>query len=299
MKIFLGWSGERSHAVAAVFEAWLPEVIQSVVPWLSPEPAAKGASWLHEVKQGISASGGMALLFLSAEALDSAWMLFEAGGVAALEPRTVCTVLVGIEQAEVKPPLGLFQGMKLDKADLARLVQDINGRLAQRLPQPLLEKAFERAWPEFELQLRAALEGVDARAQAREEEQPSFFAGDASSPLESSVEATARTVQGIEARLGRLEEESQKFNAQLVHQLGGLSALMQVALPRHGLFAPPPAMALNGFAANGALAASPPLSPSEIAPAVAAVPAQAAPVPGSSAAGLAPAASRRSDKKKT
>jgi hypothetical protein len=297
MKIFLAWSGERSHAVAAVFEAWLPEVIQSVDPWLSSEAAAKGASWLQELKQGLSASGGMALFFLSAEALDSPWMLFEAGGVAALEPRSVCTVLVGIAQAELKPPFGLFQGMKLDKTDLARLVQDINGRLPQRLAQPLLDKAFERAWPEFEQQLKAALEGVDAREKASDEEQPSFFGGDLASPLESSVEATARTVRGIEARLGRLEEQSQKSSMHLVHQVASLSALLQAALPRQGLFAAPPAMASNGFAAN-ALPATLPSAPAEAVPAAAGASVQVMPAAGNGGSASAPVVARRSDKKK-
>ena len=298
MKIFLAWSGERSHAVAAVFEAWLPEVIQSVDPWLSPEAAAKGASWLQELKQGLSASAGTAVFFLTTEALDSPWMLFEAGGVAALEPRSVCTVLVGIAQAELKPPFGLFQGIKLDKADLARLVQDINARLPQRLAQPLLDKAFERAWPEFEQQLKAALEGVDAREKASQEEEPSFFGSDLASPLESSVEATARTVRGIEARLGRLEEQSQKSGAQLAHQIASLSAWVQTALPRQGLFASPPALALNGFAAN-ALPANMPSSPPETVPAVAAASVPAVPAAGNDASTSAPAVSKRSDKKKS
>lgn len=253
MKIFLSWSGERSHAVANVFAEWLPEVIQSVTPWLACEHMAKGASWLQEVKDGVESSGGMGLFFLTAEAMDAPWLWFEAGGIAALEQKKVATVLVGIEQADVEPPLNIFAGTKLDKPDLLRLVRDINARLSQRLSEPLLEKTFERAWPEFEAKLRSALQGADAGAEDSESALPSFFAGDLASPMESSVEATAKAVQGVEARLGRIEEESLKFNARIVQQLGSLSALVQVAMSRVGSFAPAPMPMAAGFASHGGM----------------------------------------------
>jgi len=242
MKVFLSWSGERSHAVAKVFNEWLPGVIQSVTPWLASEHIAKGASWLQEIKETIAASNGMGIFFLTAEAVNAPWMLFEAGGVAALEHKRVCTVLVGIDHGAVKPPLNIFQGTKLEKPDLLKLVRDMNARLPQPLSEPLLEKTFERAWPEFEAQLRSALDVADSPAEPSGSGNPvgpSFFAGDASSQMESSVEAVSQAVQGIEARLGRLEEESQKSNSQIVQHLGSLSALVQMAISRYGMFSPP------------------------------------------------------------
>lgn len=37
MKVFISWSGNKSHKVALVFREWLPSVIQSLEPYVSSE----------------------------------------------------------------------------------------------------------------------------------------------------------------------------------------------------------------------------------------------------------------------
>jgi hypothetical protein len=206
MKVFLSWSGARSHAVAREFEDWLPLVIQAVDPWISSKHIAKGATWLDEITRAINASNGIGIFFLTPDALKSSWLLFEAGGVAALEHKRVCTVLVGMNHSELQQnPLSHFQWTTLEKDDILKLVKDINSRLQTPLDLAKLERTFNAHWSDFDLKLKAALNVDATKGKAPEEVK-------ATGP---DVAALAKGIQGIEARMGRLEEVVQNLGHQL------------------------------------------------------------------------------------
>jgi hypothetical protein len=118
MKVFLSWSGEHSHSIAQAFNERLPTVIQSVKPRLSSEHISKGATWLEELRKALSESNGIGLFFLTREALRSEWLLFEAGGIAALDKQRVCTVCIDVPSGELTPPLNFFQATNLERQDV-------------------------------------------------------------------------------------------------------------------------------------------------------------------------------------
>lgn len=49
MKIFISWSGSRSHAVAKLLYTWMKCVIQALRPWISSHDIDRGSLWFTEI----------------------------------------------------------------------------------------------------------------------------------------------------------------------------------------------------------------------------------------------------------
>jgi hypothetical protein len=49
MRVFISWSGERSHKVAETLRRWLPCVSHTLQPWLSSSDLAPGSWWTRDL----------------------------------------------------------------------------------------------------------------------------------------------------------------------------------------------------------------------------------------------------------
>ncbi len=75
MKVFLSWSGTRSHKVALVFRDWLPSVIQQIVPYVSSEDIDKGARWSTDIAKELSDST-FGIVCVTRDNLSAPWLTF-------------------------------------------------------------------------------------------------------------------------------------------------------------------------------------------------------------------------------
>jgi len=156
VKIFLSWSGKRSHKVACILREWLPSVIQSVVPYVSSEDIDKGARWSTDIAKELEAST-YGIICVTNENAPAPWINFEAGALSkSLDKANVTPFLIDIKRSEVQGPLLQFQSVVIDKDEISKLLKSINQKIAEksRLRETLLEKAYDVWWPELERQLR-------------------------------------------------------------------------------------------------------------------------------------------------
>jgi hypothetical protein len=160
MQVFISWSGERSQKIAEVFHKWLPDVIQSVRPYFTPDDVIKGTRWETEVATVLDKSN-IGLLILTPEALKSPWVLFEAGALTkVIEKSRVCPLLFGIEPTDVIGPLAFLQGAKFNKEEIKRVMKMINASLdEQGLNNDILDRSFNRCWPDLDSAVTKILEG--------------------------------------------------------------------------------------------------------------------------------------------
>jgi hypothetical protein len=222
MKVFLSWSGAKSHAVARAFHDWLPSVIQEIDPWLSSDSIGKGEAWLKSIRDALSASGGVGIFFLTPEALTSEWLLFEAGGIAALGEQRVCTVCIDVLPGELKPPLNFYQTTRLDRADIQKLVSDLNKIVSRPVAANILSKTFDRAWSDLDEALKKAEKVGPAKPKPKADE------------VKASVDATVlEALRRIEGRLGSQETALQALRQEVALRTYVSPTLLSTSTPSH------------------------------------------------------------------
>lgn len=132
MKIFLSWSGDLSHKVACVFRDWLPNVIQSITPYVSSEDIDKGARWTSDIASQLEDSS-FGIIFVTKENMDAPWVNFEAGALSkSVEQARVCPFLFDLKRTDIKEsPLLQFQLTNNTKKDIEKLILTINNNLPE------------------------------------------------------------------------------------------------------------------------------------------------------------------------
>jgi hypothetical protein len=170
MKVFLSWSGDKSHKVALVFRDWLPSVIQSIVPYVSSEDIDKGARWSSDIAQELEDST-FGILCVTKENLTAPWLNFEAGALSkTMDKSLVCPFLFNIKRSEVKGPVLQFQSTIFEKEDIKKLVQALNtASNPNGLTDDKLNKAFEVWYPELETKLKQLTDSSDESEDGSEE----------------------------------------------------------------------------------------------------------------------------------
>jgi hypothetical protein len=154
VKVFLSWSGTRSHKVALVFRDWLPSVIQEIVPYVSSEDIDKGARWSTDIAKELSDST-FGILCVTRENTNAPWLTFEAGALSkTMDKSFVSPFLFDIKRSEVDGPILQFQSTIFEKEDLKKLVVTLNRACDKDgLSVERLSKAFDVWYPTLETEL--------------------------------------------------------------------------------------------------------------------------------------------------
>lgn len=158
MRIFISWSGEKSHKIAETLKQWIPCVIQNVHPYLSSTDIDKGARWSTDIAKELQDSS-FGILCVTKDNLNSSWLNFEAGALSkSIEQSKVCPFLVDLRPSDItNSPILQFQMTNATREDVFKLFQSINANLdSSKLSDEVLSRTFETFWPKIEEELKAA-----------------------------------------------------------------------------------------------------------------------------------------------
>jgi hypothetical protein len=172
MKVFLSWSGHKSHEVALALRDWLPSVIQTIQPYVSSEDIDKGARWSTDIAKELEDST-FGLLCVTKENIEAPWLLFEAGALSKMmDKSSVCPFIFDLKRAEVKGPILQFQSTIFEKEDVKKLILSINKACGESsLKEDFLIKTFDVWWPNLEKNLNKITDN-------KVEEKPEQIKGD-------------------------------------------------------------------------------------------------------------------------
>ena len=170
MKVFISWSGERSHAVAKALHEELACLMNEVDPYISSEDIEKGTAWFPHISDNL-ANSDFGIVCLTPENIESRWVHFEAGALACkFSNKKVAPVLIELEETQLRPPLSQLNYTRFKKDDVLKLMFAINGNLKKPLTEDNLKKSFERWWSPFEAKVSEALKQFRLLAAVKPEE---------------------------------------------------------------------------------------------------------------------------------
>lgn len=154
MKVFVSWSGTASRELALALAAWIPKVIQGVVPFVSSKDIDKGANWTVALANEL-ADSDFGIVCLTPDNLLSPWLNYEAGAITTSVRSRVCPVLLGVAKGDVKAPLSQLQMTSIDVDDFILLMNSVNKAAGSQLETSIVEEAVRVWWSWLEAKVQA------------------------------------------------------------------------------------------------------------------------------------------------
>lgn len=159
MKLFISWSGEASKIAALALKNIVPNVIQSVKVFVSDADIEGGTKWADVITSELNATS-FGILCMTPENLNAPWIMFEAGCLSKGidDQNRVIPLMFNIDPSDLVDPLKLFNAVRPDKARLLSVVKSINGQCENPLEESRLTNAFDKWWPELEVEFNKVTE---------------------------------------------------------------------------------------------------------------------------------------------
>ncbi|MFN3729303.1 MAG: TIR domain-containing protein [Fimbriimonadaceae bacterium] len=192
MKVFLGWSGERSRELARALHEWLPLVLHYVDPWMSQNDIAAGERWSQELASHLEASN-FGIISVTQDNIQEPWILFEAGSLAkSMHEGRVTPFLLDLEISDVSGPLAQFQSKKASKSGTWDIVCAVNKCAQAPVQDSRIKQLFNMAWPELQQKVASIPVATNSKPLRTQHE---------------VLEELVTSVRSFDSRLSRMEEK--------------------------------------------------------------------------------------------
>jgi len=156
MKIFVSWSKQTSKLIAEELKHFLGMTLGNVNVWMSETDIQKGTRWGEQIAEALDTTK-VGLIVCTKGNLREPWLHFEAGALAKTRDSQIHPICFGIEKKDLQGALPLFQATIFEHDDIYELLAQLNDDNDVRLRSRELEARFERAWPQLQDRVTAAI----------------------------------------------------------------------------------------------------------------------------------------------
>jgi len=150
MQIYISWSGQTSYTLALLLRDLIRSVLPDIELWLSADDIKDGSRWSPDLIR-ILDQASFGIICADPSNHLSPWLIFETGALAkAIDKWSIQVVLFELSPADMRGPLTQYQPVRIDKADMRRMFEDIHANLVQaRTSRQQMLDLLEEAWPAF------------------------------------------------------------------------------------------------------------------------------------------------------
>ena len=221
MKVFISWSGQASRDVAEALRAWLPPLVQSADFWMSSQDIGSGTRWFAEIGRQLDETD-FGIICLTPENRESPWLMFESGALAKrLDLARVVPLYIGLKPSEVRPPLGMFQGVPLTSETIFDLVRDLNGASERPVSSDGIKSLVDAMLPAFMDRVNPSIEAAKANTNTP-----------APSPEQESISELTNVVRDLQWQLERRMRDPRGLPPRVMRE-PALVAFSQPAPPEY------------------------------------------------------------------
>jgi len=151
MKVFISWSGDKSRSIAELLREWLPDVIQSVEPFISTQDIPAGGRGMNVLASELEECA-FGIICLTRENISRPWINFEAGALSkVIAASSVVPLLVDLNPNDLTGPITQFQAVRASSSeDAFKMIRALAQVSAPHISEHRLKRLFDTFWPEFE-----------------------------------------------------------------------------------------------------------------------------------------------------
>jgi hypothetical protein len=150
MQIFISWSGQISYQLALLLRDLIRLVLPGLEPWVSSEDIVDGSRWSPDLIRILDQTT-FGIICADPSNHTSNWLHFELGALAkSIEKWNIKVFLYELKPGELRGPLTLYQPVKIEKREVARLMEDIQANFTQiSVTQEEMAANLNKQWPGF------------------------------------------------------------------------------------------------------------------------------------------------------